>query len=439
MKSAIITETLKPNAAAANQELNCGADLRENSSRNEETPMIRSELRRQPIAAKSKGIAVSAFVCEFAALVLLLFAAAHPAGVSAQNQKLSPQRRAALAEAVSKFMAANQIPGLSVSAVEHGQFVWSEGFGMANLKDRVPATSQTLFRLASISKSLTATGAMQLWERGKLDLDAPIQKYCPAFPEKSAPITTGELLGHLGGIRHYNSESNADPEIGNTKHFADPISAGIKFFANDPLVAPPGTHFHYSTQGYTLVGCAIEGASGQKYVDYMRENVFAPAGMASTQVDNNTAVIPDRTSFYAKNKSGAIVKAEPLDSSYKIPGGGWLSSADDMARFEVAILTAKLLKPATVRLMWTPQKPSDGSKDSYGLGWDIDTHDGVRTVEHDGGQQGTSTCFIIAPAKGDGIVILINLEGADASALANALLKILLTTEPDKQPPMIEH
>jgi serine beta-lactamase-like protein LACTB len=310
---------------------------------------------------------------------------------------------------------------------------------MANFKDHVPATSRTLFRLASISKSLTASGAMLLWQTGKLDLDAPIQKYCPAFPQKDAPITTRELLGHLGGIRHYNSESNDDPEIGNTKHFDDPIAAGIKFFANDPLVAPPGTHFHYSTQGYTLVGCAIEGASGEKYVAYMRENIFAPAGMTSTQPDDATAIIPDRTNFYAKDKSGAVVTAEPLDSSYKIPGGGWLSSADDMARFEVALLNARILKPATIRAMWTPQKLSDGSTDEYGLGFEIDHQDGVLTVGHSGGQQGTSTHFLIAPVQGAGIVVLINLEDADASALATSLLKILLFTEPDKQPRMIEH
>jgi serine beta-lactamase-like protein LACTB len=379
------------------------------------------------------------FLCKLIAPLLLLLAAPTPSRVSAQTQKFSAQRRAALTDAISKFMATNQVPGLSVAVVEHGQFVWSEGFGMASLKDHVPVTSHTLFRLASVSKPLTATGAMQLWERGKLDLDAPIQKYCPAFPEKSAPVTTRELLGHLGGVRHYKSESNDDPEVANTKHFDDPIAGGLKFFANDPLVAPPGAHFHYSTHGYTLVGCAIEGASGEKYVDYMRENVFVPAGMPSTRVDDNRATIPARTNFYAKDKSGAVVKAAPLDSSYKIPGGGWLASADDMAHFEIATLTAKLLKPATIRVMWTPQKPSDGSQDDYGLGWGVDQHDGVLTVEHDGGQQGTSTSLMLAPASGDGIVVLINLEDVEASTLSADLLKILLATEPDKPPPMIEH
>jgi CubicO group peptidase (beta-lactamase class C family) len=363
------------------------------------------------------------------ALLFVFFAASSLRPVSAQDQKFPPQRQAAMETAISKFMAANHTPGVSVAVVEHGALVWSQGFGMANLEDFVPASEFTLYRLASVSKSLTATAAMQLWERGKLDLDAPIQKYCPAYPQKPQPITTRELLGHLGGIRHYKSETLDDPEISNTKYFDDPIAAGIKFFANDPLVAPPGTHFHYSTQGYTLVGCVIEGASGQKYVDYMRENIFAPAEMSTTQQDNRFTIIPYRTSFYSKGEAGVITNADFLDSSYKIPGGGWLSSADDMANFEIAILGDKLIKRATRDVMWTPQKPSDGSKNDYALGWGTGDYAGVATVGHSGGQQGTSTFFIIAPAQAVGIVVLINVEGAESSTLAIDLLKIALGQE----------
>jgi CubicO group peptidase (beta-lactamase class C family) len=306
---------------------------------------------------------------------------------------------------------------------------------MADLENFVPATPQTLFRLASISKSLTATGAMQLWERGKLDLDAPVQKYCPAFPQKSSPITTREVMGHLGGIRHYKSESQDDPETGNTRHFDNPINGGLDFFKNDPLVATPGTKFSYSTQGYTLVGCVMEGASSQKYVDYMRENILLPSGMNDTRVDDRFAIIPRRTRFaiiprrtrfYHKDDSGHVVNAEFLDSSYKIPGGGWLSSADDMARFEVAILHDKLVKPATRDVMWTVQKLSDRSKSEYALGWGTGTKSGMLDVGHSGGQQGTSTFFMIVPERKDGVVVLANMDDVDASALGFELMKIVL-------------
>jgi CubicO group peptidase (beta-lactamase class C family) len=343
-----------------------------------------------------------------------------------QSPQLAPEKRAQLETAISRFMAANSIPGVSIAVVENGSQEWAAGFGSADLENFVPATSRTLYRLASISKSITAVAAMQLWQQGKLDLDAPVQKYCPAFPEKEQPITTRELLGHIGGIRHYKSGSQADAENGNTKHFANPIQAGIDFFKNDPLVAKPGTEFHYSTQGFTLVGCAIEGASGERYVDYVRKNVLAPAGMTHTVPDDRFAIIPFRTRFYSKDDSGAITNADFLDSSYKIPGGGWLSSADDMAQFEVAVLSDRLVTRSTRDLMWTPLKPTDGKEDTYGLGWGTGKDLGVLDVGHSGGQQGTSTNFTIVPERRAGIVVLINLDGGDASALATELMKILL-------------
>src|ERR1700689_1885237 len=120
------------------------------------------------------------------------------AGVcAAQNGKLSSGKLERIDAAVSKFMVSTHVPGMSVAVVENGEYEWAQGFGFADLENNVPASQHTLFRLASISKSLTATAALQLWERGKLDLDAPIQKYCPAFPKKPWPISTRQLLGHL--------------------------------------------------------------------------------------------------------------------------------------------------------------------------------------------------------------------------------------------------
>src|SRR6476659_10586026 len=137
----------------------------------------------------------------------------------AEDAKFSPEKRAQIEAAVSKFMAAKHIPGVSVAVVDNGKFVWSSGFGMADLENFVPATSSTLYRLASISKPLTAVAAMQLSESGKLNLDAPVKTYCPAFPQKEWPITTRQVLAHLGGIRHYRADSQDDSEVGNTKHF----------------------------------------------------------------------------------------------------------------------------------------------------------------------------------------------------------------------------
>jgi serine beta-lactamase-like protein LACTB len=322
-------------------------------------------------------------------------------------------------------MADTHVPGLSVGVVENGEYEWASGFGVADAENNVPASEHTLFRLASISKSLTATAAMELQERGKLDLDAPVQKYCPAFPQKQGTITTRMVMSHLAGIRHYKGGPD-DLEIGNTKHFDNPIQAGLDFFKNEPLLSEPGKTFHYSTQGYTLVGCVIEGASGGKYADFVRQNIFVPAGMEHTQVDDRFAIIPYRTRFYQKTESGAAQNADFLDSSYKIPGGGWISSAEDMARFEVAILNDKLIKRSTRDLMWTPGKPSDGTKIGYALGWGNEDFDGVAAVGHTGGQQGTSTAAFLAPGERAGVVVLANMEGVNAHDLAGEILKVLV-------------
>lgn len=342
----------------------------------------------------------------------------------AQDHEISPAKRTQIEAAVSKFMSSTHAPGVSVAVVENGEFEWAAGFGFEDLENNVPASEHTLYRLGSVSKSLTAVGAVELWERGKLDLDARVQKYCPAFPQKPKPITTREVMGHLGGIRHYK-EGPDDLEMNNTKHFDDPIQAGLDFFKNDPLVEEPGKHFHYSTQGYTLVGCVIEGASGEKYLRFMRENVIVPAGMEHTQPDNRFDIIPYRTRFYRKTDSGTVQNAEFLDSSYKIPGGGWLSSAEDMAHFEVAILNDKLMKRSSRDLMWTPLKPTDGGEDTYGLGWSGGNDAGIATEGHSGGQQGTTTELLVAPQLRAGVVVLANMEGIDTGALAQEILKIL--------------
>jgi CubicO group peptidase (beta-lactamase class C family) len=345
--------------------------------------------------------------------------------LGAQDKTFSPAKRAQIETGVSSFMTANSVPGVSIAIVQNGQPVWSTGFGMSDLEDSAPATSATLYRLGSISKSITAVAILQLYERGKLDLDAPVQKYCPAFPQKDFPITSRHLLAHVSGIRHYSQDGKGDVPEDSARHFAS-MEESLQLFAPDPLLSKPGTQFHYSTYGYTLLGCVLEGASSQKYADFVRENVFRPAAMDHTQADDFFAIVPHRTRWYHKDKSGAVHNAGVLDSSYKIPGGGLISSADDMANFEAAILADKLLKRSTRDLMWTVAQPAEGKPNHYALGWFIADKFGVHTAGHSGGQQGTDTDFVIAPDRNIGTVVLANMDNVNASALADSVLKIIL-------------
>jgi len=352
--------------------------------------------------------------------------------LTAQQQELEQEKRLAIEKAVASFMSENSVPGLSAAVVLDGEPRWSQGFGMADLENYSPATSSTLFRLGSMSKSISATAVLQIWERGRLDLDAPVQKYCPEFPQKEWPITTRELLGHLGGIRHYSTDGKGDVPEDSARHFSS-LKESLQLFANDPLVAKPGTKFNYSTYGYTLIGCVFEGAASEKFTDYLRRSVFDPAGMEQTRDDNFFAVIPHRTRWYHKDVRGIVRNAGVLDSSYKIPGGGIISSADDMAKFEAAVLGDKLLKRATRDLMWTSQKTTDRKETGYGLGWGITNKFGLRILEHTGGQQGTSTAFAVAPSRNAGVVVLCNMDNVDVNQLAMQILRIALDL-PERTP-----
>jgi len=352
--------------------------------------------------------------------------------LTAQQKELEQEKRLAIEKAVASFMSENSVPGLSAAVVLDGEPRWSQGFGMADLENYSPATSSTLFRLGSISKSISATAVLQIWERGRLDLDAPVQKYCSEFPQKEWPITTRELLGHLGGIRHYSTDGKGDVPEDSARHFSS-MKESLQLFANDPLVAKPGTKFNYSTYGYTLIGCVFEGAASEKLTDYLRRNVFDPAGMEQTRDDDFFAVIPHRTRWYHKDARGIVRNAGVLDSSYKIPGGGMISSADNMAKFEAAVLGDRLLKRATRDLMWTSQKTTDGRETGYGLGWGITNKFGLRILEHTGGQQGTSTAFAVVPSRNAGVVVLCNMDNVDVNHLAMQILRIALDL-PERTP-----
>ena len=366
-------------------------------------------------------------------LIPLFLSMASTRSAAAQTATLSAEITGKIERAVTKFQETTKAPGIAVAVVSEGSYVWSAGFGMSDLENGTPSTSQTVYRIASVSKPITAVAALMLWEQHKLDLDAPIQEYCPSFPQKSSPITTRQLLGHLGGIGYYRvpdtpySNSQSDPEVGNTRHFDNGIQGGLQFFQDDPLVSAPGKHFNYSTQGYTLVGCVIEGASGETYENYVRKHVLNPSGMGQTRPDDRRAIIPFRTRFYSQNSEGSVTHAEFLDASYKVPGGGLLSSAPDLARFSAAVLNDRLVSRATLDMMWTPQIPSDRlGRMVYGLGWQIGSIGGVTTVGHGGSQQGTSAMMLIAPEARAGIVVLINSDSVGSGTLATQLLTLVL-------------
>jgi serine beta-lactamase-like protein LACTB, mitochondrial len=320
---------------------------------------------------------------------------------------------------VEQTRAAEQLPGVSVAIAVNGEVVFKKAYGWADLENSVPATPDSLFRTASVAKPMSAVGALELAERGKLDLDAPIQKYCPAFPQKPWPITTRELLGHLAGIRAYENR-----EIFSTVHYVNTID-GMSFFKDDPLLFEPGTKYAYSTYGYTVVGCVMEGASGEKYPEYMAEHVFKPAGMQHIAVDDVYNIVPHRVRGYEK-LNGRVINAPLMDSSYKIPGGGYVTTAEDLAKFASAVMMGKLLKPETITAMWTTQKTKDGKDTHYGMGWGKADLDGETIYAHSGDQPGTRTSVFVIPARKMAFAVMINMENVDAPELNRNIGKLVV-------------
>jgi serine beta-lactamase-like protein LACTB len=272
-----------------------------------------------------------------------------------------------------------------------------------------------------VTKPMTATAVLQLSEHGKLDLDAPVQKYCPVFPPKPWSISARQLLGHIGGIRDYR---DLDEAI-NKRHYAS-IADALTRFKADPLAVQPGTKFLYSSYGYTLLGCVIEGAAGASYAEYMAENVFRPARMHSSQTDDASVVVRNRASGYKKSKEGALENAAVFDPSDRIPAGGILSTAEDLVRFAIAENTGQLLKPGTLQAMWSPQQTIRGIDTGYGLGWGIVKIGSDKAVAHTGDDPGFSSSLILLPDKGIAVAILANLEDVDLAALGRQIATEML-------------
>jgi serine beta-lactamase-like protein LACTB len=360
------------------------------------------------------------------AVLLLVPRAGTTQGSPARTVDTMSIRRAA-----SAWMQQHRAPALSVAIALDGQPAWSAGFGFADPARGVQATPHTSYRLASVTKSITATAVMMLAEKGVLDLDAPIQRHCPAYPTKRWPVTARLLLAHLAGVRHHSILAVMRP---NTRHY-ESVTGALEYFKDDDLEAQPGTTYRYSSLGYTILGCAIEGASGKSYASFVQEHIFAPAGMVNTIPDDARKPSPSGTAYFSKGlvykitgKFARRTKAQSIDVSDRMPAGGLLSTADDMMRFAIALQYGELVNDSTREQMWTRQKTTDGKPlQFYGLGWLIGEADSLRPkrVWNDGSQPGTRTFLYVRPTQGIIIALMTNMDGAACEELVPRILEAI--------------
>ena len=342
-------------------------------------------------------------------LVLALLAggrAASLAQAAAAVAPAPPARRAiATVQAlIDAEMARTLAPGVSIAVSRGGRLVFSEAIGCADLELDAPVSKTTRMRIGSVSKPLTAAALGLLVQQGRLDLDAPVQRYVPDFPQKDWPITTRQLAGHLAGIRHYKpGEFESRTPYGTVRE-------ALVVFEKDALLFEPGTKFSYSSYGWNLLSAVLEGASGEKFLDLMQKSVFGPAGMTHTGPDDVAMIVPGRAHFYTRDpETGAVVNAGFVDNSVKWAGGGFVSTAEDLVRFGNALLEGRLLKPETLRLLWTSQKTADGKDTEYGMGWTVDKDArGRRRVRHSGGAQGGTANLVIYPDDNLVVAMIVN-------------------------------
>lgn len=298
---------------------------------------------------------------------------------------------------------APKVPGLAAAVGVDGRIVWSAGFGYANVAQKTPATPTTRFRVGSIAKPMTAAGLMLLVERGQLDLDAPVRNYVPEFPDPGVIITTRQLAGHLGGIRHYRGR-----EMFLNRPFASVI-AGLSIFAGDPLEAPPGTKYIYSTYGWTLISAAMERAAKQDFLAFMEASVFGPLQMKDTRPDRAGVLDPQRTHFYDTNAAGRFVETPAVDNSYKWAGGGFLSTVEDLVRFGSAHLQPGFLKAESLAVMFRSQRTAEGKPVDYGIGWRVlKDAKGHAIMLHTGGSIGGTSVLILHPATRTVVALACN-------------------------------
>jgi serine beta-lactamase-like protein LACTB, mitochondrial len=337
---------------------------------------------------------------------------------------------------VGASLTDQNLPGLSVAVGAGGDIVWAEGFGWADLENRVKVSPDTRFRIGTASTTLTSAAVGLLLEKGQLKLDDEIQTYVPEFPKKQWPVTVRQLMGHLAGVR--NDGGDEGPLLSAR---CERAVEGLQAFAERSLLFEPGTQYRYSSYGWILVSAAVEAAADEPFLTFMQRQIFKPLGMRDTTADSATEPIANRATFYfprfaAEPRYGLHLMRE-IDYSCYAGSSVFLSTPSDLLRFAMAINSGKLLQPATVQLLQTSQRLPSGQETGYGLGWNLETVElagkQTRVVGHDGDSLGGMVASLVTfPERGIVVSVTSNISYADTSGVAVKLAQAF--AEQDNSP-----
>lgn len=314
---------------------------------------------------------------------------------------------AAAEEAVETALAEGAAPGAAVAVAASGRIVWSQGFGFADLERGIPVTRATRFGTGSISKAFTLAAALVLSDQGRLEIDAPVERYLPDFPHRGRGITVRRIGAHQSGLtddfaaRHYYS----------TVRFPD-LDSAYRHIRAERVAYTPGTLTEYATGLFTIVGRVLERVGGQPYPELIQRLVFQPAGMSGTLPNDPRRTDSLKARFYTRTNGGKFQPAPAIDPGFKLPGAGFLAPAEDVARFGAALLRAGLLSERSRSEMFAPVPLADGTPTRYALGFQALEEMGRRLLLQPGGGPGIASWLAIYPDDDLVVAILSNATGA---------------------------
>lgn len=309
-----------------------------------------------------------------------------PVSASAPAPRASSTSAADSAREFSRRLVERlHLPGFAITVMRGDTVLLQDGFGFADLTTKIKASSETKFRVGSVSKLYTAALLMRLVEQNCVELDAPVSRHLK-LPPQLASVTLRQLSGHLAGVRHYRGA-----EFLTTTRYAT-LRDALAVFENDSLVASPGARYAYSSYGYNLIGAVLESACGSSYPELLRRFVLAPLGMRSTGPDVG-AETPGRAQLYSVDSLG-VTSAPPDNLSGRWPSGGLLSSTVDLARLGLSMLADGFLTRQSLQLMVTPQRLANNTSTAVGIGWRIRA-DSSGTYWHHGGSSNGGAAFLL--------------------------------------------
>ncbi len=308
------------------------------------------------------------------------------------------EQKAAKTDSLLQVYADKEMFTGSVLISKGGKVLLSKGYGMANYSYNVPNSSTTKFKLASVSKQFTAMAIMIQQERGKLNVEDKLTKYIPDYP-KGDSITIHHLLTHTSGIPDFTSLPVFDSIM--TRSLT--LEEEITYFKTKPLDFSPGSKHQYSNSGYLLLSYIIEKTSGQKYGEFMQDNIFKPLGMKNSGLYNNREILKNVAMGYG-DRNGVLLNAEYIDMSIPSGAGALYSTVEDLYLWDRAWYSEKLVKKASLEKLVTP------FKDRYAYGWMVDNYAGHKWIFHTGGIQGFTTVLSRFPDDEMCIVVLKNVD-----------------------------